>query len=277
MIGDAPALAHTGIPARRHEIPIRLCRPGTEEELLPTLVYLHPEAWVAGELDASGGRVQALADDARCLVVAVACGLAPECEVPAAIDDVNRIVEWLSGHAEALGGDSERLALFGDSSGGNLAVAASLKASDVYGASISCQVLVCPVIDFELFGTSMHANAEGYLSERMDLQWCREHHLVSDGDGLNPCASRARVTSLAGLPATLVITAELDPLRDHAEGFGRRLASDGVPSRVSRYPGVVHSFDDEQPGQSAEALNEAVSFLGACWTDEAIEKDANGN
>ena len=260
MIGTAPALAQSGIQARGRKIPMRLCRPSTTEEPLPTLVYLDPEAWVDGELDDSGGRVQALADDARCLVVAVACRLA-------AVGDVNRIVEWLSEHAEALGGDPGRLALFGDNSGGNLAAAASLNASDVYGPTILCQVLVCPVIDYDLFGTTMHANAEGYLSERTARQSWREHPLVSDGDGLNPCASRARAPSLAGLPRTLVITAELDPLRDHAEGFGRRLAGDGVPSKISRYPGVVHPFDDEQPGQSAEALNEAVAFLSAAWTD----------
>ena len=205
-------------------------------------------------------------NDAHCLVVAVAGRLAP-------VDDVNRIVEWLSEHAEALGGDPARLALFGDGSGATLAAAASLTASDVYGPTISCQVLVCPVIDFELLGTSMHANAEGYLSERTDLRSWGEHRLVSDGDGLNPCASRARATSLAGLPPTLVITAELDPLREHAEGFGRRLARDGVPSRISRYPGVVHAFDDEPPGQSAAALNEVVAFLSASWTDEPSKKE----
>lgn len=269
MIGTAAALAQSGIQPRGREIPMRLCRPSTEEESLPTLVYLDPEAWVDGELDDPAGRVQALADEARCLVVAVAGRLAP-------VDDVNRIVEWLSEHAEALGGDPARLALFGDSSGGNLAAAASLKASDVYGPTISCQVLVCPVIDFEHLGTSMHANAEGYLSERTDPRSWREHHLVSDGDGLNPCAARARATSLAGLPPTLVITAELDPLREHAEGFGRRLARDGVPSRISRYPGVVHAFDDEQPGQSAEALNEVVAFLSASWTDKPSKKETNG-
>lgn len=260
MIGTEPALAHSGIQVRGREIPVRLCRPSTEEESLPTLVYLDPEAWVDGELHDSAGRVQALADDARCLVVAVACRVARA-------GNVNRIVEWLSEHAEVLGGDPGRLALFGDSSGGNLAAAASLEASDVYGPIISCQVLVCPVIDLDLLGTTMHANAEGYLSERTDRQSWREHHLVSDGDALNPCASRAGATSLAGLPPTLVITAELDPLRDHAEGFGRRLAHDGVPSRISRYAGVVHAFDDEQPGQSAEALNEVVAFLSAAWTD----------
>lgn len=266
--GEGPAVEQATVPTPDRDIPTRVYRPAGCEAPLPTLVYLHGGGWVVGEIDACAGRCQLLADQARCLVVAVNYRLAPEDRFPAGLDDVWRVVEWLGDHADHLGGDSRRLALMGDSSGANLAAAAALKARDAGRSAICGQVLACPVLDFEFSSPSMAANAEGYLMELRDLRWCWGHYLARESDGANPYASPARAKSLAGLPPTLVITAEFDPLRDQAEEFGRRLERAGVPATVSCYAGVVHSFVEyDTLDQAAEAVEETAAFLGAAWGD----------
>lgn len=123
----------------------------------------------------------------------------------------------------------------GDSSGANLAAAIALKVRDTGGPLLASLVLASPVLDFEFSSPSMASNAEGYLLEPRDLRWCWGHYLACEAEGGNPYASPARATSLAGLPPTLVITAEFDPLRDQGEAYRYRLRRDGVSATVSRY------------------------------------------
>lgn len=264
--GERLAVEGATISGPDRDVPVRVYRPAGSEGPLPTLVYLHGGGWVVGEIGACADRAQALADRARCLVLAVDYRLAPEDKFPAGLDDVWSVVEWLGCHAERLGGDPARLALMGDSSGANLAAAAALKSRDSSGPAICAQVLACPLLDFEFSSPSMVSNAEGYLMECRDLRWCWGHYLARETDGGNPYASPARAESLAGLPPTLVITAQFDPLRDQGEAFGRRLARDGIAATVSRYEGVVHSFVEyDALDQAARALDETVAFLGAAW------------
>jgi acetyl esterase len=115
----------------------------------------------------------------------------------------------------------------------------------------------------------MKSNAEGYLLERRDLHWCWHHYLASEADRHNPYAEPARATSLTGLPPTLIITAEFDPLRDQARAFGERLKREGVPSKVSNYAGVMHAFVEyEQLDQAPAALAETAAFLRRAWDRE---------
>ena len=222
------------------ELPLRLYRPA-RGRALPALLYFFGGGWVLGTIDTADGVSRSLANSSGALVVVPGYRLAPEHPFPAAIDDCYAALRWVAGHAAEIGADPARLAVGGDSAGGNLAAAVALRAR-ADGPALAGQLLVYPNTDQLADDESMRAADDPFLFNRRSVAWYRQHYLASPADAANPLASPLRAESLAGLPPALVITAEYDPLRDQGEAYARRLADDGVPVELSRYTGMVHGF-----------------------------------
>jgi acetyl esterase len=222
------------------DLPLRLYRPAGERPL-PALLYFFGGGWVLGTIDTADGVSRSLANSSGALVIVVGYRLAPEHPFPAAIDDCYAALRWVAGHAGEIGADPSRLAVGGDSAGGNLAAGVTLLArSD--GPALAGQLLVYPNTDQLADDESMRAAEDPFLFNRHSVAWYRRHYLADPADAANPLTSPLRAESLAGLPPALVITAEYDPLRDQGEAYARRLSEAGVQVELSRYPGMAHGF-----------------------------------
>ena len=222
------------------ELPLRVYRPAIQRPL-PALLYFFGGGWVLGTIDTADGVSRSLANSCGALVVVPGYRLAPEHPCPAAIDDCYAAVRWVAGHADEIGADPARLAVGGDSAGGNLAAGVALRAR-AGGPALVGQLLVYPNTDQLADDQSMRAADDPFLFNRRSVAWYRDHYLADSADAASPLASPLRAGSLAGLPPALVITAEYDPLRDQGEAYARRLADEGVPAELSRYPGMAHGF-----------------------------------
>jgi acetyl esterase len=228
-------------PGPAGPIPVRIYTP-TGQSSLPVLVYFHGGGWVLGDLDSHDGICRALANGAGCLVVSVDYRLAPEAKFPAAPDDCYAATVWTAEHAASLGGDPRRIAVGGDSAGGNLAAVVALMSRDKGGPELCFQLLICPIIDRDFATASYRDNAEGYGLMRADMEYAWKHYLRSDADAQNPYAAPLRAKDLAALPPGVVITAGYDVLRDEGEAYARRLQEAGVKVELARYPTLVHGF-----------------------------------
>jgi acetyl esterase len=175
-------------------------------------------------------------------VVAVDYRLAPEHKFPAAVKDCYAAALWAAENAASLGVDAARVAVAGDSAGGNLAAVVSLLAKQRGGPPLAHQALIYPVTDFDFQRPSYQENAEGYLLTRQAMEWFWRQYLNDDAEGADPLASPLRAPDLRGLPPATVITAEYDPLRDEGEVYAERLAQAGVPTTCVRYLGQIHGF-----------------------------------
>ena len=229
------------VPGPAGQIPVRIYTPvGTAP--FPVLVYFHGGGWVIGNLDTHDGICRSLANRVGCLVVSVDYRLAPEHPFPAAPEDCYAATRWLAEHAGSLGGDKGRIAVGGDSAGGNLAAVVALMARDRGGPKLAFQLLVYPATDTDFETRSYRENSEGYFLTRADMVWFWNHYAPRDEDRRNPYAAPLRAASLRGLPPALVITAEFDPLRDDGNAYAARLREDGVPVRLSQQDGLIHGF-----------------------------------
>jgi acetyl esterase len=233
-------VANLTIPGPAGDLPLRLYRPASARSL-PALLYFFGGGWVLGTIDTADGVSRSLANSSGALVAVVGYRLAPEHPFPAAIDDCYATVRWVAEHAEQIGVDPARLAVGGDSAGGNLAAAVALRAR-AGGPALAGQILIYPNTDQLADDESTRAADDPFLFNRHSVAWYRQHYLADPADAADPLASPLRAESLAGLPPALVITAEYDPLRDQGEAYARRLADAGVPVEVSRYPGMAHGF-----------------------------------
>jgi acetyl esterase len=223
-------------------IPVRIYRPDSERAWKPGLVWFHGGGWVIGNLDSADGAARMVCNASGCVVVSVDYRLAPEHKFPAAADDCYAATKWVAEHAAELGIDTSRIAVGGDSAGGNLAAVVAQMARDAGGPRIRFQALVYPVTDYD-FGTGSYTdNADGYLLTKSSMVWFWGHYLNDDADGAHPKASPIRHADLKGLPPAIVITAEFDPLRDEGEAYAERLRGCGVPVEVKRYEGQIHGF-----------------------------------
>jgi acetyl esterase len=243
-------------------LPARVYRPAPQPGL-PVLVYFFGGGWTLGTIDTCDAVCRQLANQAGCIVVAIGYRLAPEHKFPAAVDDCYAGARWVARRAAQFGGDPGRIAVGGDSAGGNLAAVVSLKARDDPALHLVAQLLVYPNTDFRSTSGSMAVQADPYLFNPKSVAWYWDHYLRSDQDGDNPLASPLRATNLSDLPPALVITAEFDPLRDQAEQYAQRMSSEGVAVRLSRYPGMVHGFfcmSGELDG-GRQAIGEAAEYL----------------
>ncbi|HVU68610.1 MAG TPA: alpha/beta hydrolase fold domain-containing protein [Ktedonobacteraceae bacterium] len=229
------------IPGPAGEIPVRIYTPeGTGP--FPLLVYFHGGGWVICTLDTHDGQCRSLTNGAGCVVVSVDYRLAPEHKFPAAPQDCYAATCWVAEHAAELNGDPTRLAIGGDSAGGNLTAVVAQMARDQGGPRLIFQLLIYPATDFTAQTASKKENAQGYFLTLEDMHWFEGHYLNSEADRLNPLASPMLASDLSHLPPALVLTAEYDPLRDEGELYGQRLQAAGVPVTMRRYNGLIHGF-----------------------------------
>ena len=225
-------------------IPLRAYRPaGTRaEEILPALMYFHGGGWTIGDLDTHDVVCRQIANGARCAVFSVDYRMGPESPFPAAFDDCVAATRWVAAEAGAQRVDAQRIAVGGDSAGGNLAAAAALAARDAGGPRLCFQLLVYPATDQRLGFPSVERNGEGYLLTRKSMEYFRSHYLPRRADWDDWRASPLLAPSLAGLPPALVITAGFDPLVDEGRAYAERLAREGAKVAYREYPDMVHGF-----------------------------------
>jgi acetyl esterase len=265
--GDPEPVHEVGelfLPASDGELPLRLYRP-TGQAGAPALIYFFGGGWTLGQIDTCDGICRTLANAVGCVVIAAGYRLAPEHKFPSAVQDCYDAVSWVAEHAEELGVDPGRLAVGGDSAGGNLAAAVTLLAKQQGGPPLAAQLLVYPNTCFDAGTPSLRQNDDPSMFNRRSVDWYWGHYLASPADGKNPLASPLLAADHAGLPAALVITAEYDPLRDEAEEYAHRLREAGVPTELSRYDGMMHGFFLMYPTLEGgrRAVDEAVGFLRA--------------
>ena len=241
---ELDAVEDRGVPGPGGPVPVRFYRPRVADPggPLPMLAFFHGGGWVFGGLESHDAVCRILAHEAGCLVASVDYRLAPEHRFPAALEDCLAATRWLAGHGASLGGDPARLAVGGDSAGGNLAAAVALAARDEGGPPLAFQLLVYPAVDFTADNDSLERNGSGYLLTRSVIDWTKEVYLRGPDDLADPRASPYLAKSLAGLPPALVQTAEYDPLLDEGRAYADRLAREGVAVEYLCYEGMVHGF-----------------------------------
>jgi acetyl esterase len=245
-------------------IPLRLYRPAgvAAATRLPVLVYFHGGGWVIGDLDTHDVLCRQLTAEAGVSVVSVDYRLAPEQKFPAAVDDAWAATRWVAAHAAELAVDAERLAVGGDSAGGNLAAVVALLARDAGGPAIRVQALLYPVTDTNTETASYRDFAEGFLLTRDSMRWFFDHYVRSEADAADWRLSPLRAPSLAGLPPAVVVTAGFDPLHDEGEAYAARLRASGVRVDAVCYGGMVHGF--VPMGRLIQTGNHAVSLVANC-------------
>ncbi|MDT7621540.1 MAG: acetyl esterase [Pseudonocardiales bacterium] len=254
------------VPGPAGEIPVRVYTPAGEGPL-PVVVYFHGGGWVIGDLEVVDQPCRQLASAAGAIVVSVDYRLAPEHRYPAAFDDSYAATVWVGAHAAEIGGDPARLAVAGDSAGGNLAAAVALAARDRGGPELAAQLLIYPVTDFNFGTASYQDNREGYLLTKGSMQWFWAHYLGAQDLDKDPYACPLRADSLVGLPPAYVATSEYDPLRDEGEAYARRLEEAGVAVTAKRFDGMLHGFFWMLAAvpSAAGVLDDMVGVLRKAW------------
>jgi acetyl esterase len=223
------------------DLPLRIYRPSREPNA-PALVYFHGGGMVLGSNHSFEPLARNLAHQSAATVVAVEYHLAPEAPPPAQFDDALTATNWVAEHAAELRVDAGRLAVVGDSAGGALAAGVALAARDRGGPALCCQVLLYPGLDRDMTAPSLTALADAPMLSLADIEYMYE---LADADAVapqDPYLVPANATDLTGLPPAIVVTAEVDPIRDWGERYAQRLRDAGVQTTTTRYPGMYHGF-----------------------------------
>lgn len=230
----------------------------------PVLVWIHGGGWVLGSVDGYDPVARDLCASAGCLVISVGYRLAPEHPFPAAVEDVGRVATWVTEEVQSLGGDPARIAVAGDSAGGNLAAVLANQRPGTF----RLQVLIYPATDLTMGHPSVTENGDGYLLTKDAMTWFTGHYLAG-ADPLQPSVSPlyADEAVLAAAPPALIITGEFDPLRDEGEAYADRLRAAGVPVEHRRFPGMIHAFFAMRGmiPAAGEALEIVAAALGTAW------------
>lgn len=228
------------IPGPAGDIPVRVYTPEGSGPF-PALVYFHGGGFVFGSLDGYDHNCREVCGRVGCVVVSVDYRLAPEHKFPAAPNDCFAATQWVAANAASIGVDASRIAVGGDSAGGNLAAVVSQRARDHEGPKICAQLLIYPVAQAGEPTRSMIENAEGYLLTKKDMQYFVGHYINSAADLSNPMLAPSLTQNLSGLPPAWVVTCEFDPLRDEGEAYAAALAKAGVPVASRRLDGTIHA------------------------------------
>lgn len=234
------------IPTSGGEIRIRIYTPRTTTKALPLALFFHGGGFVAGDLESHDSIARYHAGHADAVVIAVEYRLAPESRFPAQVDDAWAALTWATEHTRDIGGDPDRLAVIGDSAGGNLAAVITHMARDRGGPRIAFQALVYPQLDLDLEQDSTSRLEFGggeYFLSRRDMEWFRAQYLTDVArEKDDPRASPLAQPNLQGLPPAVIITAGCDPLHDEGEAYAERLAHAGVPVEYRCFEGTIHAF-----------------------------------
>ena len=255
------------MPGSVGPVPLRLYRAFTEG-VLPVLVFFHGGGWVVGDIATHDTVCRHLANRAECAVVSVDYRLAPEHKFPAAVEDAFGATAWVMDNASSLGIDPARLAVGGDSAGGNLAAVVALMARDAGAPRIAHQLLIYPATDAAMRHESVARFAEGYVLTRSTMRWFYEQYLRTPDDAADWRVSPLAAPNLSGLPPALVLTAGYDPLCDEGDEYAARLAAAGVKVGHRRFPGQIHGFvTNGKIIRAADgALDEAAAALKRACT-----------
>jgi acetyl esterase len=227
------------------DVRVRVYTPsGVHAQALPILVYFHGGGFVAGDLDTHDNTARYLAQNADAIVIAVDYRRSPEHKFPAAVDDAYAAVEWVAKHAADVGGNSARIAVAGDSAGGNLAAVVCQLAKERGGPRIAYQALFYPLVDFTLANSpsrSQFGGGDYFLSNR-DMEWFREAYLEDPADASDERVSPLLARDVTNLPPALIVAAQCDVLYDEGKAYAERLAAAGVAVEHRCFNGTIHAF-----------------------------------
>ncbi len=260
---EVASVENLTIPGPGGQIPLRIYTPQGSSPF-PVLVYLHGGGWVICDLDTHDSLCRSLTNRAHCVVASVDYRLAPEHKFPAAVEDAYAATQWVARNANRINGDPTRIAVGGDSAGGNLAAVVAIMARDHNGPGLVYQLLIYPPTDISSADTDSHRDyAEGYFLNRGDGEWFCDKYLTCAADRFNPLVSPLLAPDLSHLPPALVITAEFDVLRDDGELYAQRLKKSGVPVTYTCYKGMIHGFMsmDGLLDQARNGIEEASAAL----------------
>ncbi|MBM3715431.1 MAG: alpha/beta hydrolase [Actinobacteria bacterium] len=254
-------------------VKVRIVRPQGATGALPVVIYIHGAGWVFGDAHTHDRLVRDIAVGTGAAVVFPEYDRSPEVRYPHAIEQVWATAQWVVAEGPTKDLDATRIAVAGDSVGGNMSAAITLLAKERGGLDLTAQVLFYPVTDAAFDTESYHRFAEGYFLSRDGMKWFWDQYTTSEDDRAQITASplRASLDQLSGLPQALVITAEADVLRDEGEAYAAKLRQAGVPTTAVRYQGITHDFvmvnslHDTYAAKAAVA--QAVSFLSAAFAE----------
>ena len=255
------------IPTSHGDIAARIYRP-EHDTPLPTVVFAHGGGFVIGDIETHDNQARAVCRGADAVVVSIDYRLAPEAPWPAAVHDTYDAVRWAADNIDSLGGDVSRLAVAGDSAGGNIAAVVAQLCRD-NEPQLSAQLLIYPAVDFdpEAPYQSRVENAEGYFLTADDMEWFRGHYIGHAPDHDDPKMSPLK-GALEGLPPAVVATAEFDPLRDEGNAYAEALRAAGVEVDAKCYDGMVHGFFDMgvmSKGALAATEDAIARFRSLLW------------
>ncbi len=232
---------HILIPTRENEVLARVYYP-SDDENLPVIVYFHGGGWVIANLDVYEPSCRALCNAAQAIVVSVAYRQSPEAKYPAAVNDAYDATQWIIANAAQLGGDPSRVAVAGESAGGNLAAVTCLQAKDKGGKMPVAQLLVYPVTDTSMSQPSYAENTDSQPLHTSMMPWFWNYYLENESQKNDKYVAPLLADDLSSLPPAIVITAENDPLRDEGIQYAEKLANAGVSVKAQTFEGVTHEF-----------------------------------
>ncbi len=263
---EVGAVEDRTVPGGDVDVPVRVYWPEGDGPF-PMLVWIHGGGMVVGTIETCDAACRRLCLGASCVVISPGYRLAPEHPFPAAPEDCYAVVAWASGNAESLKGDASRLAVGGESAGGNLAAAVALMSRDRGGPSLVHQSIINPMLDLDFDTESYLRNAEGYFLTRRTMIWYWEQYLQSAEDKDNPYALPLRAGDLSGLPPALLLAGEYDPLLSETEAYAARLLAAGVPATFTHYPGASHNFYNMPPSVdvAVRAMGEIIDAVKAAF------------
>lgn len=245
------------------KIPVRIYTP-EGGDMFPIIIYSHGGSWIAGNLDTHDNVCRNLSQNTTAIVISVDYRLSPENPFPAGLNDVYNVLQWTYKNAKNINGNKSHIAVVGDSAGGNLSAAVCLMAKDKNGPYITCQVLIYPSTNiYELNTQSWSDFSNDFNISKEEMEKYISLYVPQKEDRKNPYVSPLLAKEFNQLPDALVITAEIDPLKDDGEAYGTKLKEKGIQSEVIRFNGVTHGFItmDKITNKADEALNQISSFL----------------
>lgn len=251
------------IPGPIGDVPIRIYQPVGMTKPLPVLVYYHGGGWVIGSRDTHDSLCRLIANSGPFVVVSVDYRMGPEHPFPAAVQDSVAALNWTAENIAEYNGNPDKIAVGGDSAGGNLSAVVCLAALKENTYLPIFQWLIYPATDMEMTTPSHTKFAEGYFLTRSMMEYFQGHYLKNDADKKDWRASPLRAESLAGLPPALIQTAGFDPLQDEAIAYAERMNKEGCEAKHTHYEGMVHGFINlgSVIDKSTECVNEGVAAL----------------
>jgi acetyl esterase len=250
-------IENRSIPGAQEDISIRIYSP-SDTSNLPILMWFHGGGWVVGHLNNADDLCRKISHHTQCIVISVDYHLAPEYRFPIAIEDCYAATLWAKKHAAEFGGDATRIAVGGDSAGGNLAACTTILCKEKK-LPLTFQWLLYPVIEADFERPSYRKYADNVNLTRHDMQWFWDCYVPDQNDRTHPLVSPIQTDDLSGLPPALVMTAECDPLCDEGAAYAKALESAGVPTHYQCYTGMIHGFFNLPTSTPIDAIEKSFS------------------